>query len=100
MQISVRKITGGTSRREAFVQRVLSHRLLNSYAVLVVLSCACGVVIFALCTQSSVDAANPTSASLGPNSTSVSWEGTALGGATIGDPLLGLVGAEELCIEG
>ena len=76
MKLSVRNVNRGSGQPETGLQR-MSYRLLNSYAVLLSLSCAMAVVTFALFTQRTVDAANPSSASLGPNSTSVSWQGTA-----------------------
>lgn len=84
----------------ALFARVIACRVLNSYAVFLVLLAAFSLVVVAVFTQRTAHASSPNSATLTPSSTSVSWQGTATGGAAVGDPLLGLVGAEDLCIEG
>src|SRR5690348_11022165 len=88
-----------SSTRSAFAQ-LMTCRLLNSYWVLAILVCLLGVVLFALTTQRVAHASSPNSAIITTTSSAINWQGTATGGAAVGDPLLGLVGAEDLCIEG
>jgi len=45
-------------------------------------------------------AASPTSGTLTTTSADITWRGTASGGAAVGDPALGLITSEEMCIEG
>ena len=86
--------------RGLLVTRIFKARILNSYGVLVVLLCALAVVILGLSTQNTVEAANPTSASVSLTSNPISWQGTAVAGGATGDPAAGLITSEEMCVEG
>jgi len=80
--------------------RVISCPALNSYGALFVALGMLTFVIVALIVQPTAHASNPTAGTLNTTSTQVTWRGTATGGAAVGDPVLGFVTSEDLCIEG
>src|SRR5258708_29378546 len=87
-------------KNHSLYSRIATCRALNSYAVFVLFLFCFALVVLALLRQPTVEAANPTAATLNPTSTFVSWQGTATGGGAVGDPVLGFVEAEDLCVEG
>ena len=90
--------SGGRNR--SLYSRIATCRALNSYAVFVLFLYCFALVVLPLVRQPTVEAANPAAATLNPTSTSVSWQGTATAGGAVGDPVLGFVEAEDLCVEG
>lgn len=57
-------------------------------------------VVILMTAGTGVRAAQPDSGTLTPTSGPITWQGTATGGGAIGDPLVGVVGPEDLCEEG
>lgn len=80
--------------------KFMSCHALNSFGVLITLVCVLALLSIALVALPSVHASNPNSGSIGLTSAPVTWQGTATAGGAVGDPLLGLVTAEDMCIEG
>jgi hypothetical protein len=72
----------------------------NSFGILTAAAIVLVAVFGALVAGRTVDAANPAAATLTPSSTQVSWQGTATAGGAIGDPALGAVTSEDVCVEG
>src|SRR6266550_6059988 len=80
--------------------KFMSCRALNSLSVLITLVCILALLGVAFIALPTVHAANPNSGSISLSSAPISWQGTATAGGAIGDPLLGLVTSEDMCIEG
>ncbi|MDQ1638653.1 MAG: hypothetical protein QOF62_1992 [Pyrinomonadaceae bacterium] len=80
--------------------KFISCRALNSFGVLITLVCVLALLGVAFVALPSVHASNPNAGSIGLTSSPVTWQGTATAGGAIGDPLLGLVTSEDMCIEG
>jgi len=80
--------------------KFISCRALNSFGVLITLVCVLALLSVAFVALPSVHASNPNAGSIGLTSSPVTWQGTATAGGAIGDPLLGLVTSEDMCIEG
>jgi hypothetical protein len=72
----------------------------NSFGILTAAAIMLVAVSGALLAGRTADAANPTTATLTPASTQISWQGTATAGGAIGDPALGVVTSEGVCVEG
>src|SRR6266550_273756 len=80
--------------------KFMSCRALNSLSVLITLVCILALLGVAFIALPTVHAANPNSGSISLSSAPISWQGTAVAGGAIGDPLLGLITSEDMCIEG
>jgi hypothetical protein len=80
--------------------RFMSCRALNSFGVLITLLFVLALLSIAFVALPSVHASNPNAGSIGLTSSPVTWQGTATAGGAIGDPLLGFVTSEDMCIEG
>ncbi|MFN2531749.1 MAG: hypothetical protein ABR555_10655 [Pyrinomonadaceae bacterium] len=80
--------------------RFVSHPALNSYGVLALSLSIFALVMLAVVTQRVAHASNPDAGTLTTSSTQVEWQGSATAGGAIGDPVLGLVSSEDMCIEG
>ncbi len=91
---------GKRARAASLFSKLISCRALNSFGVLITLVCVLALLGIALVALPSVHAANPTSGTLTTTSAPITWQGTAVAGGAIGDPLLGLVTSEDMCIEG
>ncbi|HVG30751.1 MAG TPA: hypothetical protein VM864_13670 [Pyrinomonadaceae bacterium] len=72
----------------------------SSFGILTAAAILLTAVFGALLAGRTVDAANPATATLTPTSTQVTWQGTATAGGAIGDPALGAVTSEDVCVEG
>jgi hypothetical protein len=83
-----------------FLSRVISTRTAGSLGVLFLLLCILAAVSTAPMTSPTVQAASPNSGTITLASAPLNWQGTATAGGATGDPLLGQITSEEMCIEG
>ena len=95
-----RHVQKNNGKNSPLFSRIISARPLNSFGVLVVLVGVLAVLSIALIALPAAHASNPTSGTLSLGSSPLSWQGTATAGGATGDPLLGLVTSEDMCIEG
>ena len=84
----------------SLLSKLISCRALNSFGVLITLVCVLVLLSTAFVALPGVQASSPNSGAISLSSTPVTWKGTATAGGALGDPLLGLVTAEDMCIEG
>jgi hypothetical protein len=89
-----------SARNDRLFSRIISSRPLNSYGVLVALICTLAGLTVALVGLPTAEASNPSTATINTTSSPITWKGTALAGGATGDPLIGLVTSEDMCIEG
>jgi hypothetical protein len=88
------------NRNSSLFCQFMSCRALNSLSVLITLVCVLALLGGAFIAMPTVHASNPNSGSISLSSAPISWQGTATAGGAVGDPLLGLVTSEDMCIEG
>ena len=95
-----RRLRGNAGKGRSIFSRIVSSRPLNSFSVLVSLLsivAGLGVLMFA---EPGAEASSPNSGTVTLTSAPLNWKGTATAGGALGDPLLGLVTSEDMCIEG
>src|SRR6266545_895184 len=89
-----------TGKKSSLFSRIISSRPLNSFGVLIALVCVLAALTIALITLPTAQASSPAMGTINISSSPITWQGTATAGGAIGDPLLGLITAEDMCIEG
>jgi len=89
-----------TGKKSSLFSRIISSRPLNSFGVLIALVCVLAALTIALITLPTAEASSPATGTINITSSPITWQGTATAGGAIGDPLLGLITSEDMCIEG
>jgi hypothetical protein len=84
----------------SWLSRIITTRTAGSLGVLFLLLCILAGVSTAPITSPTVQASSPNSGTITLGSAPITWQGTATAGGAMGDPLLGLITAEDMCIEG
>lgn len=92
--------TRNSARAHSPSLRILSSRALNSYAVLIALLGVLAALSIAFISLPTAEASSPAAGTISLNSSPITWQGTATAGGAVGDPLLGLISSEDMCIEG
>ncbi|HEX8161611.1 MAG TPA: fibronectin type III domain-containing protein [Pyrinomonadaceae bacterium] len=77
-----------------------SNLFKNSFGILTAAALLLTAVFGTLFAGRTADAANPATAALTPASAPITWRGTATAGGALGDPALGAVTSEDMCVEG
>lgn len=84
--------------KTSLFRSVISCRALNSFSVLFALIGCVAILGFALVTGPIAHASDPTSGTITPASTPLTWRGTAIAGGVLNAPIV--LPAEDLCEEG
>jgi hypothetical protein len=94
------RLRGNAGKGRSFFSRIITSRPLNSFGVLVLtLGVVAGLAVL-MFAQPGAEASSPNSGTVTLTSAPLNWKGTATAGGALGDPLLGLVTSEDMCIEG
>ncbi|MDQ1708381.1 MAG: hypothetical protein QOJ88_1592 [Pyrinomonadaceae bacterium] len=80
--------------------RVLSARPLNSFGVLIALLCLAAGLSVLVFGPPAAQASAPNAGAINLTSAPLNWKGTGTAGGALGDPLLGQITSEDMCIEG
>ncbi len=84
----------------SLLSRIITTWTAGSLGVLFLLFCILAAVSTAPMTSPTVQASSPNSGTITLGSAPITWQGTATAGGALGDPLLGLVTSEDMCVEG